>query len=74
MRIFRIILLIAVANIGFAYAQNRRTFDSYKGLVMAGYQGWFNTPEDGASRDWKHYQGKQGFKPGSCNIDLLFSA
>ena len=70
MRIFKIILLIAVANIGFAYAQNRRTFDSYKGLVMAGYQGWFNTPEDGASRDWKHYQGKQGFKPGSCNIDL----
>ncbi len=55
---------------GSTTAQNHRTFDSYKGLVMAGYQGWFNTPTDGSNRDWKHYSGKQGFKPGSCNIDL----
>lgn len=45
-------------------------YDSYKGLVMAGYQGWFNTPVDGANRGWYHYQGKQGFKPGSSSIDL----
>ena len=69
-RILRIILLSAVVNIGFAYGQSHHTYDSYKGLVMAGYQGWFNTPTDGANRDWKHYVGKQGFKPGSCNIDL----
>ena len=30
-------------------------FTSYKGLVMAGYQGWFNAPDDGADRGWNHY-------------------
>jgi len=31
-------------------------YPSYEGLVMAGYQGWFNTPGDGASgRNWNHY-------------------
>lgn len=45
-------------------------YDSYHGLVMAGYQGWFNTPEDGAGRNWHHYNGPDGFKPGSCSIDF----
>ncbi len=47
-------------------------YDSYKGLVMAGYQGWFNTPGDGANRGWTHYRGsgKTTFEPGSCSIDL----
>ncbi len=48
----------------------RKTYNSYKGLVMAGYQGWFNAPDDGAGRGWYHYQGRQGFKPGSTNVDL----
>ena len=45
-------------------------FPSYEGLVMAGYQGWFNTPEDGAGLHWKHYQKGDVFAPGSCTIDL----
>ena len=46
-------------------------YDTYQGLVMAGYQGWFNTPGDGAGRGWYHYQGKQGqFMPGNCSIDM----
>ena len=49
---------------------NAKNYDSYKGLVMAGYQGWFNTPDDGAGRGWRHYNGKKGFKPGSCGIDF----
>jgi hypothetical protein len=70
-KIFLVILLLSiVVNIGFVYGQSHRIYDSYKGLVMAGYQGWFNTPDDGSNRNWKHYGGKQGFKPGSCNIDL----
>ncbi len=43
-----------------------RKYNSYKGLVMAGYQGWFNTPVDGANRGWYHY----GFKSGSCSVDF----
>ena len=46
------------------------TYESYKGLLMAGYQGWFNAPSDGANRGWYHYRGRNGFRPGSCSIDL----
>jgi len=46
------------------------SYDSYEGLVMAGYQGWFNTPGDGAGRGWYHYEKKGVFAPGSCTIDL----
>lgn len=46
------------------------SYKSYKGLVMAGYQGWFNTPGDGAGRAWRHYESRNGFTPGSCTIDL----
>lgn len=46
------------------------TYNSYKGLVMAGYQGWHDTPDDGANRGWYHYRGKNGFKPGSTNVDF----
>lgn len=44
-------------------------YPSYKGLVMAGYQGWFNTPGDGAGRGWHHYERRGRFAPGSCEID-----
>lgn len=47
-----------------------RMYNSYKGLVMAGYQGWFNAPGDGANRKWHHYTGPDGFRPGSCTIDF----
>lgn len=50
------------------FAQQR--YDSYKGLVMAGYQGWFNAPDDGADRGWYHYKGREGFKPNSSSVDF----
>jgi glycoprotein endo-alpha-1,2-mannosidase len=41
------------------------------GLIMAGYQGWFDTPDDGANLKWYHYdQKKELFQPGSCTVDL----
>jgi len=40
------------------------------GLVMAGYQGWFDTPTDGANRGWYHYEFKGRFEPGFCKFDL----
>ncbi len=52
-------------------AQNTKSYDSFKGLVMAGYQGWFSTPGDGGNRGWYHFQGKDGtFRPGSTNVDM----
>jgi len=40
------------------------------GKVMCGYQGWFAAEGDGAGRGWYHWSGRNGFKPGSCKIDL----
>lgn len=63
-------LLLCCAGLSAKVYEGGRQYDSYKGLVMAGYQGWFNAPEDGAGRGWYHYTGRDGFKPGSCTIDL----
>ncbi|MFZ4862588.1 glycoside hydrolase family 71/99-like protein [Sphingobacterium sp. Mn56C] len=57
----------------FFYLQNancQQQYNSYEGLTMAGYQGWFNAPDDGADRGWYHYRGRNGFKPGSTNVDF----
>ena len=40
------------------------------GKVMSGYQGWFSAQGDGDARGWTHWNGRDGFKPGSCCIDL----
>jgi glycoprotein endo-alpha-1,2-mannosidase len=37
---------------------------------MAGYQGWFNAPDDGASRGWNHYHAQGPLEPGNCKFDL----
>jgi hypothetical protein len=48
-----------------------KRYDSYKGLAMAGYQGWFSCPDDGSDRGWYHYCGRDGlFQPGICTIDM----
>ena len=49
-------------------------YPSYKGMIMAGYQGWFGTPEDGKSGSYRHMAGKNGFKDGSCHIDIWLTA
>lgn len=48
----------------------RSAFMNYKGLVMAGYQGWHDTPDDGAGRGWGHYLQRGVFGPGNIKIDL----
>ena len=40
------------------------------GKVMCGYQGWFAAEGDACGRGWYHWSGRDGFKPGSCKIDL----
>lgn len=65
------ILLLSLLLIFPAGHPNAQEYNSYKGLVMAGYQGWFNAPGDGAGRGWYHYEKRgSGFKPGACTIDL----
>ncbi len=43
-----------------------------EGKIMAGYQGWFNTPEDGAGLSWTHWarDGSKPFGPGNVTVDL----
>ncbi len=53
-------------------------FDSYRGLVMTGYQGWFCAPGSGCSHEshknteWYHYRNNEIFEPGPLrsSIDL----
>lgn len=49
---------------------NSSLYGSYRGLVMAGYQGWFNAMGDGAGRGWNHYVAHGDFQPGNTKIDL----
>jgi hypothetical protein len=65
-------LLLLLCAVAYGQPKHSKTsaFKSYKGLVMAGYQGWFNAPGDGAGRGWNHYLSHGKFEPGSTNIDI----
>ena len=52
------------------YNETGCLFTSYKGLVMAGYQGWFTAEGDGAERGWHHYEKNGKFEPGMNTIDF----
>lgn len=43
-----------------------------QGKIMAGYQGWFNAPSDGAGLGWTHWarSGSKPFAPGNVAVDL----
>ena len=45
---------------------------SLDGKVMCGYQGWFNTPNDGAGREFGHWTERrdQPFEDGNVHVDL----
>ncbi|MCH7534487.1 MAG: hypothetical protein IH948_01845 [Bacteroidetes bacterium] len=57
-----IVLLIVMSSITLC-AQSKHgkstKYPTYKGLVMAGYQGWFRADGDGSDRGWVHY-GRDG--------------
>jgi glycoprotein endo-alpha-1,2-mannosidase len=56
-KIYLLAFCLSITLLG--YAQNKHAkqsrFPSYKGLVMTGYQGWFNAKGDGGDRGWNHY-------------------
>jgi glycoprotein endo-alpha-1,2-mannosidase len=71
----QIVLLAGTFLILSATAQTKystaSSFETYKGLIMAGYQGWFNAPSDGAGMGWNHYATKENkFEPGFSKIDF----
>lgn len=53
-------------------------YDSYKGLIMCGYQGWFGTPGDGSTltqtsnEGWYHYRESEQFRPGVLRNSIDF--
>ncbi len=71
--LIQILLVSFLLNVysfkGFAQKQSPKHIMA-PGLVMAGYQGWFNAPGDGADRGWYHYTKEGQFKPGYCTIDI----
>ena len=58
--------------------QDGEPYDTYRGLVMAGYQGWFGTPDDGslltknANTGWYHYRENDQFRPGVLRNSIDF--
>lgn len=69
---FLIFLFLFAFAFSFSQSKHSKTskFKSYKGLIMAGYQGWFNAPEDGADRGWYHYKSRGDFGPGNTKVDM----
>lgn len=53
-------------------------YNTYRGLVMAGYQGWFGTPGDGSqmtknnNEGWYHYRENEMFRPGVMRNSIDF--
>ena len=47
--------------------------EGLKGKILCGYQGWFNTPDDGANLGWKHWfrDGKRPPDLDTIGIDIL---
>ena len=62
--------VLADENDTHSSARSQQAYESYRGLVMTGYQGWFNAETDGAGKKWTHYSREGRFEPGHCSIDF----
>lgn len=63
-------------EVTFPLHKDGEPYDTYRGLVMAGYQGWFGTPGDGSPLTsggaWYHYQLNGQFGPGVLRNSIDF--
>ena len=71
----RTLLTCALLSLGLlASAQTKHSKDTayptYKGLIMAGYQGWFRGPQDGTNQGFGHYGIGKEFDENHCTIDV----
>jgi hypothetical protein len=64
------VLLFSITTASAQKHSSTSAHTSYKGLVMAGYQGWFNAPGDSANRGWNHYVARNKFEDGNCKFDM----
>ena len=69
--LFVLILFLARSSNAAPAFQSRAVVPntSLEGKVMCGYQGWFNTPGDGTSRGWHHWNPALP-TPGNISVDL----
>lgn len=63
------LVLLYTANAQTKHTTNSK-YTSYKGLVMAGYQGWFRAEGDGANQGFAHYDKNGRFEAESNTIDF----
>lgn len=68
--LFLILMSVSLLGCFSCSAARNPKFDGVEGLLLAGYQGWFNAEGDGAGLGWKHYEKNHEFEPGKCTIDL----
>ncbi|SHK37597.1 glycoside hydrolase family 71/99-like protein [Xylanibacter ruminicola] len=64
---------------GFKAHQEGEPYETYVGLVMCGYQGWFGTPGDKSplttvypNEGWYHYRENEQFRPGVLRNSIDF--
>ena len=66
------------ADAGVPVHKDGEPYDTYRGLIMAGYQGWFGTPGDGSpmtavpNQGWYHYRESEQFRPGVLRNSIDF--